>query len=292
MNEFFDVIIPVAKKDLCFIRWVVKYVRMNIIGLSYIYIITNKKNIHYLKNILDDDKIKILDEDSIASGLTFNGVMECLLEKDENLKSLTGWYFQQFLKYAFALSNYSNEYYLSWDADTLPLNKIHFFEAGKPLFTKKIEYHEPYFHTMKKLLGYGRLVDFSFIAEHMLFNRVIVRDLIKQVTSSNVKGTNWMEKIINGCNFEEKSRNLFSEFETYGNFCKKKYPNFYGLQQLNTFRSAGMIRGRFISENILKKLAIDVDIASFEIRDALFPYNLPFLCDKIKKRLFSFMNSK
>lgn len=286
MNEVFDVIIPVATKDLNFIHWVVKYIRKNICGASYIYIITNKKNISLLNNkVLYDAKLKVLDEDSVTGGLSFNSVQEWLLKADESFKTLTGWYFQQILKYAFALSKYSGKYYLSWDADTLPLNKIQFFKDGKPLFTKKNEYHEPYFHTMYRLLGYGRLVDYSFIAEHMLFHTEIVKELISQISDSEVNGNNWMEKIINGCDYSENSKNLFSEFETYGNFCIKNHPDLYELQKLNTFRAAGMIRGRYITENILKKLSWDIDTASFEIRDAIFPYNLLCNLGRIKQKI-------
>ena len=288
MNETFDIIIPVAKKDLNFIQWVVKYIRKNICGTSYIYIITNKKNIRLLNNkALYDANLKVLDEDSIIEGLSFNAVQNWLIKADESFKTLTGWYFQQILKYAFALSKYSGKYYLSWDADTLPLNKISFFKGGKPLFTKKNEHHEPYFHTMHRLLGYGRLVDYSFIAEHMLFHTEIVKELVRQISNSEVSGHNWMEKIINGCDFSEDSKNLFSEFETYGNFCIRNHPELYELRKLNTFRAAGMIRGRYITENILNKLSWDIDTASFEMRDAMFPYNLLWNLSKIKRKILS-----
>jgi len=65
----------------------------------------------------------------------------------------------------------------------------------------------------------------------------------------------------------------FSEFETYGTYCLVYYPEFYGTQFLNTFRSAALIRGRYINDFIIERLAMDVDIASFEIYDAIFPYD-------------------
>ena len=36
----------------------------------------------------------------------------------------TGWYFQQLLKYSYAYENVEDDYYLIWDADTIPLRPI------------------------------------------------------------------------------------------------------------------------------------------------------------------------
>lgn len=288
----FNVIIPIASKDVGFVSTVVQYVRRNIEGVGKIYAITNASNISKLCHSVADSQFEILDENRLVKGLTFPNVRKLLAKAGENRPSQTGWYFQQFLKFAFAQSEYASDYYLSWDADTLPVNTIKFFSnEGKPMFTRKIEYHAPYFETMNRLIGIGRQVDYSFIAEHMLFNSAVVRELISAISKSAVHGDTWFEKIINACVFADDRANLYSEFETYGNYCAKYHPDMYVTRTLNTFRAAGLIRGRHINDNIIDRLAVDLHIASFEMQDAPFPYNVGWNVYRVKRKLMSLVKS-
>lgn len=285
MGMKYDVIIPVAFKDISFMPIVVNYVRKNLNGSNRIIAITDKSNFETLQRTVKDLAFFCLDENSMIDGLSFKNVRSLLNSVDENRPSQTGWYFQQLLKLAFAHTEYAGEYYLSWDADTLPLNKIDFFDKDKLLFTKKIEYHKPYFDTMKRLIGLERQVDYSFIAEHMLFKSEIVKELTAAIEQSNVDGNTWFEKIINACDFSEGKANLFSEFETYGNYCAKYYPSLYGTRILNTFRAAGLIRGRHINDHIIERLSLDLHIASFEMQDVPFPYNIGWNLYRAKRKL-------
>ena len=92
-----------------------------------------------------------------------------------------------------------NNINLSWDSDTIPLNNISFFKDGKPLFTMKQEYNKPYFDTLKKILNLEKSVDFSFIAEHMMFNKDIMNEMLNKINLSKVHGQDWIEKILNAC---------------------------------------------------------------------------------------------
>lgn len=290
--KLFDVIIPVATKDVGFVPLVVKYIRMNIVGANRIFALTNKANIRKLCNTVCDRQFAVLDENELVERLTFSNIRTLLAKAGEKRSSQTGWYFQQFLKFAFAHTKYAKEYYLSWDADTLPMNKIEFFaEHGKPLLTKKIEYHVPYFKTMDRLIGIGRQVDYSFIAEHMLFSSAVVCELTDAIMCSNVEGKTWFGKIINACEFAENKVNLYSEFETYGNYCAKHYPNMYDTRTLNTFRAAGLIRGRHVNNHLIERLAIDLHIASFEMQDAPFPYNIKWNIYRGKCKVLSMVRS-
>ena len=283
-NKQFDVIIPVAHKDISFVHHVIKYVRQNVVGVSKIYVVTNKQNFGKIHcNALSENSI-LLDENNLLEGLSFKQVSSYLKKAGGNIAQ-TGWYFQQLLKFAFSQTKYASDYYLTWDADTLPLNKLSFFKDGKPLFTKKIEFHEPYFNTLSRLLSIERQVDFSFIAENMIFKSSVVKEMLADIEKSTVSGNFWFEKIINACDFNDERGNLFSEFETYGNYCIKYHPALYDFRQLNTFRAAGLIRGRYINKNILNRLALDVTIASFEMQDAPFPYNVPWTFERAKNKI-------
>lgn len=267
----YDIIIPTSKKDIKFIPKVCKYIKMNLTGINKIFVITSNKNFSHMKK-LSDPQLVVLDENDIVPDLTYEKIEKFF--KSRGIYARVGWYFQQFLKMGFALSNYCSNYYLSWDADTLPLSNIDFFKEEHPIFTIKKEYNKPYFDTLYKLIGLKKTVPFSFISEHMMFRGDIMRDLIEEINKSQIKGDFWYEKILNSC--EDLEKPCFSEFETYGTFVWNNYNNLYKIQHLNTFRSAGLIKGRRIDDKTLKRLSFDLDTASFELFDIPpFPYNIP-----------------
>lgn len=282
-----DIVIPVGANDVNFVPRVIKYVSLCVNDIEYIYIITSAKYVHKIKSIIPSlySNCIIIDENNLIPNLSFRAIDNLLKKYSPNKKQRTGWYFQQFIKLAFAQSEYSHSYYLTWDADTLPLAPITFFERNHILYAPKKEYNPNYFTTIEKLFGYGKQNEFSYIAEHMLFSTNIVCQMLRDIEKSGTNGKSWFEKILSACNFES-SLPCFSEFETYGTYCCINYPNLYKARHLNTFREAGFICGRNISDKKLRKMSFDLDTASFELQhNPMFPYNLPNLWVKNKKRL-------
>lgn len=272
----FDVMIPVAGKDINFMPRVIKYCKRCFPELRKVYVVTpayevakaTKKTSHFTD-------VTVVNEDTLLEGLSFRTVAN-LIKKATTKRISTGWFFQQFLKYAFAHSPYADEYYLTWDADTLPLARIKFFKDEHPLFTIKTEYHENYFDTIRRVLGLEKRIKGSFVAEHMLFNVSLVKELTDAISQSEITGDTWYEKIINACNFD-KDMQAFSEFETYGTFVTSRHADLYGHRTLCTFRQAGYIRGRKIPDWMLEEMSFDLDTASFELwNEPPFPYNLEY----------------
>lgn len=286
----YDVIIPVAGKDAGFIHRVVKYVRKHLIGVECIYIITNESYVKKIaKSIGRLDDIHIVDENRLIEGLTISHIKD-IARRYTNCTS-PGWFYQQFLKLGFALTKYAKKYYLSWDADTIPVSDISFFEESQPLFTRKNEYNENYFATIEKIIGLNKVEPYSFIAEHMLFDSDIVRELLKKIETCPVEGNTWFEKIMRAGDYNHPNPS-FSEFETYGTYVMTYYPNLYKTRQLNTFRRGGWIRGRAISDQMLEKLSFDLDTISFEMRDEpLFPYNISYRWWRLKDLSSKFFNN-
>jgi hypothetical protein len=114
------------------------------------------------------------------------------------------------------------------------------------------------------------------------------------IEKSRIEGNVWFEKIVNAT--DPNDLNSFSEFETYGNYCLNHHPNLYQTRFLNTFRKAGYIAGRFISDRKLHFMGFDLDTASFELGD--YPCGMgKYVCfvyhkylrykEKIIKRKFS-----
>lgn len=265
----YNIIIPVIYRDYSFIKKMINYV-FKYLNPNKVYIITDIRFKRFLpKVILDNPQCIIIDENSILEGMT----QECLKDTFSKVGRdimRTGWYFQQFLKMAFALSDFCDtEFYLSWDSDTIPLRKIDFFsEEGKPYFIMKTEHHVPYFVAIDRLFGFLKTNSRSYIAENMMFNKSIMIEMINRIQSNRtLEGDTWYEKIIYTLEPESISPMGFSEFETYGNYCLNFHPDFYEERTLPSFRAGGLIQGRFVSDRILDTLSFDQATVSFEIYD-------------------------
>ena len=65
------------------------------------------------------------------------------------------WYYQQALKIAFLFRSHTPSVNLvMWDADTIPLDHIEFFDRnGAIIYGSKVEFHRPYFVTLNSLFG-------------------------------------------------------------------------------------------------------------------------------------------
>lgn len=186
MNNNFDIIIPVAYKDFSFLPKTIKYISQNI-SPEKIFIILDLRLKHYIPRVVTRiPNVTLVDENKLAPNITYNKIKE-LLKKNGSSYNRAGWFLQQFIKLGFAQSQLcQKEFYLSWDADTLPLRPISFFsDEGNPFFSLKKEHHEAYFETLSKLFTFEQTANESFIAEHMMFKRSIVCEMNSMV--DNVK---------------------------------------------------------------------------------------------------------
>ncbi len=217
-------------------------------------------------------KVLWVDEESIVS---FDAVHSCMSKKLETVlngqplaRGITGWYYQQFLKMQYS-AICPDEYYMVWDGDTLPCREINMFstETGQPYIDLKHEYHPEYFETMGKILpGFRKVIERSFISEHMLIKTDIMRQLICDIEKNNeIEGHYFWEKIINCIEPEKIYDSSFSEFETYGTYVALKFPSVYRLREWHSFRLGGSFFDiNTISERDFNWLAKDFDAISFE----------------------------
>lgn len=266
-----DIIICVAKKDCRLLYKNIPYVNSNL-SAKRIFLITNKKNFKYFDiNFCEKYNIILCDENELVPNLAFSDVKR-IMNKYMPTMNHYGWYFQQFLKMGFALSQYAEDEYVVWDSDTFPLKKLDFKDGEDYLFTGKTEYHIPYFTTMKKLIGLNKTEQHSFIAEHMIFNVKVMQELIAKINNSNAIGETWYEKILSI--IDPKVHQGFSEFETYGTYYISNY-NTYKIRILNTMRDGGKLFGRGVTTEELNNVKHLCDTISFELQDfPPFPKNL------------------
>jgi hypothetical protein len=261
----FDLVLVVSEQDLAVTAKYLDFYIENIRPANIVIITKEPERTGVLfagKNAL------ILDESSIMEGLTYESV-----RRQKSVK--TGWYFQQFLKMAYARIC-KNDYYLIFDGDTVPLNPLNFFSDGKGIFIKKGEYYQPYFTMISSLFNgeVNREVDFSFIAESMLINREIMLEIIERIESNiNLEGAFFFEKILNAVQGSGLSGREFSEYEMYGNYVMKYHKDSYIPRRIRGFRDAMKFFSSLPEKYVLDYLSRDFDTVSFE-RKYLLPQPL------------------
>lgn len=217
------------------------------------------------QGVFGEHRIEFLCE---ADLIPFDAVKEAiskLFSPDSTVPaSSIGWYYQQFLKMRF--SEYcEDEYYLCWDADTVPLRHIDMFSPdGKPYLDVKTEFQERYFITIERLFGFGKIIEKSFVSEHMLFNRDIMKEMIEEIEKTSFEGDSFYEKII----FAASADNIylgFSEFETYGTYVGMKHSAAYKLRDWRSFRNTNFfVDINDLTDEDIEWLSRDYDAATFE----------------------------
>lgn len=212
------------------------------------------------------DRASFVNEDDILPFENVRDVFKILLDVDDVPRGLVGWYYQQFLKMQYAFCS-KNRYYLTWDGDTVPTKEFSMFKEGTetPFFDMKYENHEEYFITLKKLLGYGKVLKKSFISEHMIFDREIMKELIGKIEKSDIPGNCFYEKILRAVRPEALQSNSFSEFETYGTFVCMEHPSSYVMKDWHSIRYGSIyFRPDEMTDEDYEWISKDFDAVSFE----------------------------
>lgn len=293
MNPF-NVYLILAADNWNFSRFAIPYIKKNI-PADKVFIVSSKK-------ILNEDLLgcQFIDENEIlrdVCGLSFNSVYE-YIDSLKGLTKNTGWFLQQFIK--LGLSRIcTDEYYLVWDADTIPLNPISFFDKnGKPYINLKREYFYSYFRTIQNLFGLEKNTKESFISEHMFFNAAVVREMLDKIEhNEKLAGTFFWQKIFSASDLhtpdpvKQDNQRYFSEFETYGTYCDAFHPDLYSKRKLRTLRCGTDILGKNPSAEILDWAAKDFDTISFEEWGVPIPEIIEQVNDSAHREKLSFADT-
>ena len=257
----YDIIIPAAKKDCQKVLENLPLLQENLPHRS-IVVLASSEAAPLFQNI---SNVRFLDENRIVPGMTLKSVSDTIIRKGGKA-SRAGWYFQQFLKLGYA-TICSDDYYLLWDADTIPLRPLTFLDGTTMLFNRKEEHHPPYFETIRTLF-HGKLAippngeHPSFISEGMIIDRVIMQEMLQAILSSSGTKEPFWRIILGAIPEAELSRSGFSEFETYGYYLLNFHPDRYRERLLRTQRNGYKEFGRRLSVDELRKLPYDT--ISFE----------------------------
>ena len=217
------------------------------------------------ENVFGNNIIEFVAECSLVPFAPVKTIYDELVSQNLSQNpSSVNWYYQQFLKMAYSRVC-PEEYYLCWDSDTLPIREINMFsESGKPYFDVKFELQNSYFVTINRLFGFSKIIEKSFISEHMLFNCELMKEMLDEIEKTNFKGSQFYEKIMSAVGAD----NLFvgfSEFETFGTWVAMKHQSKYMLRFWKSFRNLNFfVDISDLTQEDIDWLAISYDAATFE----------------------------
>ena len=196
--------------------------------LFNIFIICPKNQINEFKKRLNFEEITIIDEDTIIPFKDFNKIFEELngsIKYKYPFRERLSWYYQQILKISFVLNfiNSKKENIVIWDADTIILKKINFFNGRYSIkYGTLFEFHKEYYKTNTNIIG--KLPDYfisslvQFISLSVFEYDFFIKNLLKH-KKINEEINLTISKIILGSIFEshrEYNGSLFSEYELIG----------------------------------------------------------------------------
>jgi len=186
--------------------------------------------------------IEVVCESTYLGGISLEW---CEARMPHWAKARAGWYLQQLIKIAALSTGIPGETNLIWDADTVPLKPLSFFnKSGRLEYYKtrdKPDCHPHYFETIKKLTGDDRISNHGFISQSFPARVEWVREY--QRTIENLHKLPWFEAIMANID-HTKGGCGYSEYESLGNFFCKNWPSAIEFGDGKYFREGTRLIGR------------------------------------------------
>ena len=210
MEDKFDILFLCHEKDKELLKKSVYYAQKNVKNYRKIFLVSNR-------NFLESEKnIEFVSETKYP-----------FTKKDFDKYASDGrgsWYYQQFLKLYFfnIMGNKVLDNLLIIDADTMFIRKTSFFENDIPLYNFETGYHQPYYHILEKLFGFGKQKsNISGITHHMLIQKKYIEEIFNFVEKKERK--EFWKAIMT--NIDADTISGFSEYDLYFNYMLKKHPS-------------------------------------------------------------------
>ena len=233
-------------------------------GITKVVVICPDKDVSVIEKVLAQVKIitpVCLLPDSHILNFSVSDIQD---RRIPGFPSRAGWYYQQFLKLGFSFHPSAQENFLIWDADTIPLRPLSFTKKNRILFTVGNEYFPQYFRLIPLLLGFESPLKVSTIAQHSVFNRDEVREMLAKMCPETIE-VEWPNKILAIC--EQSRLSFFSEYEIYAAYSFNQHPDRSMLIERKWFRNGAAVAGYPPSRASLKILGVFFDFCSFELWD-------------------------
>ena len=193
------------------------------------FIICPNKEFKIFKRNFNSNQIRIIKENSIISFGDFKKIFLNLSKKinyKNEFKKRLNWYYQQILKISFVCDyvKFNKKNMIIWDADTIILNKINFFNMPYSIrYGSVFEFHRSYYITNKNIFGFLPNYFVSSLLQFMALtpkeNFFLIKNLKKFMRKKNSKTSHWISKIVFKAIFKKHkiyNGSLFSEYELMG----------------------------------------------------------------------------
>jgi len=207
----FDILITIAKKDFNKTSFLMESILKNVKYFEEIYCVSDKEVPKKFKidgvNYFTDDEVIDFDFSKI------------------DMEYRRGWYRQQFIK---LFQEITQDNYLVIDGDIFINKPIEISSDTPYFFIGMDQYHLPYFHFLKDVMSLDKVYPRSFICEMMFFKRNIIRHILEKM---NVDKYQFFDICTDGIN-KINNASGFSEYEMYGNYVTKNFPDFYGYKDI------------------------------------------------------------
>jgi FkbM family methyltransferase len=223
--------------------------------------------------IVPDDAVQLFRSRSpgeftvIAESRYADGIAERIATRfPTGARPRTGWYLQQLVKLRALDDVPADEVAVIWDADTVPLRRLAFVDAGgRIVHWKSTECHAPYAAAIERLLGMRRAVDHSFVAQCLAVRGRWVREFVDFVERRHARP--WIDAVVDCIDFRESSG--FSEYETLGTFVAHTHPEEMVATEGRWLRTGRRRIGAaaHVSRPWARPLLAGFDFASFEAWD-------------------------
>ena len=199
------------------------------------YIICPSKEVQFFKNKLKFNNIKIINEKKIISFKEFKKFANLYLKNTNyknQIQNRLSWYYQQVLKISFILDFVikNKEPMIIWDADTIILKKIKFFNNDASVrYGTTGEFHKAYYLTNYKILRELPKYYISSLTQFTSLNYSEAKYLHNKI-NKNIKKKDktsiWLTKVIFKSLVSAHTiynGSMFSEYELIGqsNLLKK-----------------------------------------------------------------------
>jgi hypothetical protein len=204
MSQPIDLLIPAAPKDYHKLPFVMDLARQH----------------------LDVDEIHVVAPTELElDGAIVHLDADVLPYDREQMRFRPDWIFQQFVKLFQDVT--ASDWYLVLDADIFVVKRLPLWNKdGKPvLYLGRDQNHPPYFTFNQKMLGFGKVYDWSFLSECTLYSKALVRDMLAHCGLTRDEFWRKSAEIIGqGC--------CMADSELYGSYVKRCQPDVYEIRKL------------------------------------------------------------
>jgi hypothetical protein len=215
-----ELLTVVAGKDLNLLPFsLVSAVQKTLNPITCINIIIPAKDREHCEKVLSkidlDCVIKIITEDIVIDE-------ETRKKLKIRFKDRYGWVLQQLLAVKFIVSSQSRGVLLL-NADTILIREAAWLqEDNSQKLLVALEFHEPYYKLLHKLIGSKPIPKTTHVTHHMLFQPAYLREIFQQFSIINIETlASWF---ITNADPKEESP-LCTEFELYAQGMLKLHPD-------------------------------------------------------------------